>query len=171
MKNLHGHTLAELMICLSIGGTLLGIALPSLTTTLHNARQAEATNLMLGAVYYARSSAALGRQRVSLCSGETQCVRQRTWQNDLLVFTDANNNGQIDPGDTLLRQITTPARASWYWSSFRNLHYLQFDTDGTTRAANGTLTLCLENQPSRQIVINITGRPRTQSPTAKARCR
>lgn len=170
MKKLHGYTLVEMLVCLSIGGILLGIALPSFTATLHRSRQAEATNLLLGALHYARGAAVMGRQTVSLCAGHTQCERHRIWQQNLLVFGDSNNNGLLDQGETLLRQIPTPAGSTWMWSNFRNLHYLQFEGDGTPRALNGTLTLCQESQPTLQIKINVTGRARTQSPAKDASC-
>lgn len=170
MQNINGHTLPELMICLLIGSILLSIAAPTLTANLQRSRQAEATNLLLGAVHYARSAAVMSRQHVSLCSGNAQCVHQKRWQQDLLVFIDQNDNGLLDQGEVLLRQIPKPAEVSWYWSNYRNLHYLQFEADGTPRGLNGTLTLCLQNQPAQQIVINVAGRARTRSPASNARC-
>ncbi len=170
MTDNKGYTLAELIVCLAITGTTLGVALAPFKSTLERGQQAEATNLLLGALHYARGSAVLGRTMIGLCAGSENCSNSLNWQSDLLVFNDRNKNGQIDPNETLLKKIATPPGYSWRWSNFRSASYLQYETDGTTRALNGTFTLCRDNQPRSQVVINLTGRVRTQPPSAAARC-
>lgn len=165
-----GYTLVELIACLTIAAITLATALPPLKSTLERGQQAEATNLLLGALHYARGSAVIGRTLVSLCAGSVTCSNSQHWQSDLLVFNDRNKNGQIDETETLLKKIATPPGYSWYWSNFRRTSYIQYEPDGTTRALNGTFTLCHENQPRKQIVINLTGRVRTQAPGASAIC-
>ncbi|MCY1287259.1 Type II transport protein GspH [compost metagenome] len=170
MKTKHGHTLVELMLCLLIGGIVLGLALPSFSALLNSSTQAQLTNQLLGQLHYARGTAVLGKTTVALCAGQDRCSGSSNWQRQLLVFIDQNGNGQLDPAEKLLRQEPLRPDYSWQWSSFRHRSYVLFDSDGTTRALNGTFTLCENGTPLKQIVISVSGRPRTQSPSPDARC-
>jgi type IV fimbrial biogenesis protein FimT len=170
MKRMHGQTLVELMICLLIGGIMLTSALPAFTSTLQRNQQTQNVNQLLGALHYARASAVMERTTITLCPGDGTCTSEQVWQGQLLIFDDRNKNGQLDSGEELLQQLSIPEDYSWHWSNFRSRSYLQFEADGTFRALNGTLTLCQQNSPSRQIVINVTGRTRTQSAPSEARC-
>jgi len=170
MERMHGQTLVELMVCLLIGGIVLTLALPAFTSTLQRNQQTQAVNQLLGALHYARSSAVMGRKTIALCSGDAPCNPEQTWQNQLLIFNDLNKNGQLDNGEALLQQLPLSKGYSWYWSNFRSRPYMQFEADGTTRALNGTLTLCHADTPTRQIVINLTGRARLQAAPGNTRC-
>ncbi len=170
MERMHGQTLVELMVCLLIGGIMLTSALPVFTSTLQRNQQTQAVNQLLGTLHYARGSAVMGRKTIALCSGDALCNAEQVWQDQLLVFDDRNRNGQLDSDEELLQQLPMQKGYSWRWSNFRSRPYLQFEADGTTRALNGTLTLCNQDTPSRQIVINLTGRARTQAAPGDARC-
>lgn len=170
MKKKHGHTLVELMLCLLIGGIMLGLALPSFSTLLESSEQAQLTNQLLGHLHYARGTAVLEKVTVALCAGQTQCDDAASWQRQILIFVDKNTNGQLDPDERVLRQELLPAGYSWQWSNFRQRPHALFDPDGTTHALNGTFTLCKHGTAMRQIVISLSGRPRTQSPSSSAHC-
>lgn len=170
MKRMHGQTLVELMVCLLIGGIMLTLALPAFTSTLQRNQRTQAVNQLLGALHFARSSAVTGRTTMALCSGSANCDSEKIWRSQLLVFDDRNDNGQLDVDEQLQRQITLRDGYSWRWSNFRSRPYLQFEADGTTRALNGTFTLCHDDIPARQIVINLTGRVRTQAAPVDASC-
>jgi type IV fimbrial biogenesis protein FimT len=170
MKRTHGRSIVELLACLLIGALMLTSALPAFTATRQRSQQAQTVNQMLGTLHYARSSAVMGRGTIALCSGDASCLPTRTWTGQLLVFADLNESGQLEHGEGLLQQVSLPSGYSWYWSNFRSRAYLQFVADGTTLALNGTFTLCLKGAPLQQIVINLTGRVRTQAAPKNARC-
>jgi len=170
MKRMHGQTLVELMVCLLVGGIMLSLALPSFTSTLKRSQQTQAVNQLLGALHYARGSAVMGRKTIALCSGDAPCDSEQAWQSKLLIFDDLNKNGQLDNGEALLQQLPLSKGYSWYWSNFRNRTYMQFEADGTTRALNGTFTLCHADSPTMQIVINLTGRARIQAAPGGTSC-
>lgn len=170
MKRSKGHTLAEVSACVAICAITACITLPQLTPMLEKGKQAEAVNLMVGALHYARGAAVLGRARVSLCSGQLSCNSTKRWAGDLLIFSDPNKSGQLENPEFPLKHIQIPPDYSWHWSNYRSATYLQYESDGTTRALNGTLTLCHEGLPVRQVVINSAGRIRTQLPGIATRC-
>ncbi|WP_454254505.1 GspH/FimT family pseudopilin [Pseudomonas sp. Marseille-Q8238] len=169
MPKSQGHTLPELMICLLIGSLLLGLATPSFSSLLQSNQKTQQTNHLLGLLHYARGTAVLDKRTVTLCTGTTQCVKTEKWSDSLLIFVDANGNGVRDDGDILLHQATLEKGYSWHWASFRKRPHLTYQRDGSTRALNGTFTLCKNNTPLHQIVISLSGRVRTQ-PVESGRC-
>lgn len=170
MEKMNGQTLAELMICLLIGGVMLSTAIPAFTSISQRNQQTQIANQLLGALHYARGAAVMGRKTIALCSGGTICGPKTSWQNQMLIFDDHNLNGQLDSGEHLLQQLPLTEGYNWNWSNFRNRPYLQFEADGTTRALNGTFTLCHGSTATYQIVINVTGRARAQKAVRNAYC-
>ncbi len=170
MKKVHGHTLLELLICLLISGILLSIAAPPLSSALQSNQQTQLLNQLVATLNYARGTAVLDRNTVAICSGLTHCLNTTNWSNQLLIFNDRNQNGQMETEEQLLRTEVISENYTWNWFNLRHRSYLQFEQNGSPRALNGTLTLCRAGQPLTQIVINVTGRVRTQSPSATARC-
>ena len=86
------------------------------------------------------------------------------WSQGSVVFEDANMDGRLNAGESVLR--VTPARAqagAIYWRSFGNRAALVFTPHGYTDNQSGSFTLCpLDGDPAlaRQVVVNRTGRVR-----------
>jgi type IV fimbrial biogenesis protein FimT len=170
MNRMIGRTLVELAMCVFFSGVIFTMAIPLFSSTIQRNQQTQSINQMLGAMHYARSSAALRNKTTTICSGHTSCTPGKLWHKHLLVFDDTNENGQLDADEKPLQQFHIANNHSWYWSNFRRRTFLQFAADGTTRALNGTLTLCSDNTPIKQVVINLAGRTRAQAPAKDARC-
>lgn len=170
MQNLRGYTLTELMICLLIASIMLVSAAPSFSSLIKNNQKTQLTNQLVGLLHYARSTAVLKKQTVGICAGNAQCMNSLSWHGQLLAFNDTNGNGQLDATEELLRQEILPEGYSWHWSNFRSRYHLLYEHNGTTRALNGTFTLCQGSDALHQVVISLSGRARTQTPKANARC-
>ena len=170
MKNHHGQSLVELLVCLVIGTLLLCQGFSSLGDALQRSRQTQAVNQLLGVLHYARGSAVMARGIVGICAGPNGCAGSHDWRQQLWLFADSNHNGQFDAGEQLLRQEPFDERYSWHWTAFAGQTFVQFEADGSVRAGNGSFTLCEGNRPIQQIVINVAGRPRSQKPAATANC-
>lgn len=171
MKNMYGQTLVELMSCAVIISIVLTSAMAYLPQLLNTHKQTQAVNQLVGALHYARAVAVLERKTVALCPGKEKCETTKNWQGRLLTFVDSNQNGQLDNDERLLQQLTLQTGYDWQWSSFRSRPYVQFEADGTTRALNGTFTLCYQSMPTKQVIINLTGRARTQMPPIATVCK
>jgi type IV fimbrial biogenesis protein FimT len=170
MKHLSGQTLVELLVCLLIGSIMLSMALPSFRTLAQNNQKSQEVNQLVGMLHYARSTAVLKKRTSSLCAGTDRCFASLTWHNALLVFADQNGNGQLDAGEEILQQSVIADNYAWQWSNFRKSPHLTYEHDGTTRALNGTFTLCKSGEALHQVVISLSGRVRTQSPGNTAKC-
>lgn len=170
MQKQHGTTAVELILCLAISGILLCQIAPEFRQLQQRTQETQWTNEMLGIIHYARSHTVTSRLNVSLCSGRTMCSQSPDWQEQLLAFTDLNGNGRLDPEDQLIRSVRLPKNAIWRWSAPLNRAHLTYQPDGTTRALNGTLTLCHQGQPLRLIKISLNGRARTQPTETDTGC-
>lgn len=170
MKIPQGKSLVELLACLAIAITLACTTTPALFGLADRNRQTQWTNQMLAMLHNARSQAALGKSTVTLCAGTSACNKKVNWQHNLLTFIDHNANGNFDANDRLEQILTLPAGASWQWSAPLRKPHLTYQPDGTTKALNGTLTLCLSGKAVRQIKISISGRVRTEDPQLSTTC-
>lgn len=170
MEPSKGTTLSELLIALALSAIAITMGIPAFATWQMNGKKMTCTHQLLSALQLARHYAANQRTPTSICSGQLTCDSQRNWHGSILVFSDTNLNGQLDAGEQLLHSHRLPEDSWWQWSSFRRTAHLSFMPDGTTHATNGTLTLCLGDRPSQQIVLSATGRPRLQRTPLQVRC-
>lgn len=163
-------SLIEALVTLALLSTLASIAIPSLSSTIQGSRQTTQTNQLIGALNYARSKAITNRGMVSLCAGNASCSNSTRWQQQILIFSDANRDGLLNPEDTLLVVVSLAENYSWNWSNFRNQNHMSYKPDGTTHSLNGTFTLCLQGQPTRAVAINTSGRARLATPSTINAC-
>lgn len=167
-STIYGRTLVELISALAIIALFMTIALPNLREFQEEHARTQAVNQLVSALHYARGKAVFSRRITTLCHGDLTCEDEQRWQGNLLIFLDHNANGQLDTGDELLYQLHVPEEFSWHWNRSRNL--IQFEADGTTRALNGTFTLCHNAVPRSQVVVSLSGRTRKQAPKNGASC-
>ena len=167
-----GFTLIESLAVLVVAGVLASVALPSFGFLVRSTQLATAGNDLLAGLLLTRSEAIKRRARVVMCkSADGQaCTFSGGWQQGWIVFADANGNGQRSASEPLLHvqpALAAPLRLTGTASVAK---YVSYVPTGATRLLGGgfqagTLTLCSaspEAGTGRQVVINATGRPRTQ---------
>lgn len=158
-----GFTLIELMVTLGVALILMTIAVPTFRDLVIRNRLTVYTNDLIGAINYARSEAIKRGQSVTLCksSSGTDCTTTGSqWENGWIVFVDADADGSLDAGETLLR--VWPALPSPYTLRPNNnfTNRLRYDERG---AANniGSFAVCHNSTESGGKAIVITRlRPR-----------
>ncbi|MDB5875562.1 MAG: methylation [Ramlibacter sp.] len=172
-----GFTLLESVVVMAVMATLASVAVPSMTWFIDSVKISSATDLMLSGLSLARSEAIKRNARVVLCKSEDgeSCTTTGGWEQGWIVFHDANRNGVLDGGETIILR-EQPLAANLRLSG--NMHvanYISYAPTGVARLAGGgfqagTLTLCrrsAETGEGRQIVINSGGRPRVQRATVE----
>lgn len=164
MKN--GFTLIELLVTLSIAAILLMVAVPNFITFVQNNRLASQANDLVSMLNYARSEAVKRNQRITVCSRatDTSCAGSTTWDTGMLVFADADGDGVVDGGETVL-QVRSGLEGS---NSLRSgLTRVTYQSNGFLFGfgANGTFKLCdtRGTASGRAIVVSSQGRIRTNT--------
>jgi type IV fimbrial biogenesis protein FimT len=164
MIRLSGFTLIELLVVIALSSILLGLGLPAFDTMIERNRATTVVNWLVGSIVFSRNSALLRHTMVTLCPSTDGATCGGAWQDGSIAFTDHNADRQINGRDILLKRFISPTQGgNIRWRSFRNRRYLQMTSSGMTNYQNGNFVYCSEDRNprfSRQIVINIPGRPR-----------
>ncbi len=102
-----GFTMIQLMVAITIVGTLTAIAIPSYRYVTATSRIAGEINNLLGDMQFARFQAIKQGQTITVCasSSGTGCLgaTATTWNTGWIVFDDANGNGTVDAGEKVIR--------------------------------------------------------------------
>jgi type IV fimbrial biogenesis protein FimT len=168
MRKEAGVTLVELLVTITVVGTVLGIGVPAFGGLAQDNRLSTATNRLVGALHLTRSEAVRRNARVTLCNsadGE-YCATEGGWEQGWIIFVDTGATGQREPDDPLLA-VGGPAPDGIVVTGNTPVQrYVSYVGLGSTRQASGglqmgTITLCA-GSTGRQIVISRTGRPRVQ---------
>lgn len=157
-----GMSLIECTLCLALVGLTTTTLLPALVDLSTRTQAQSTTNLLLARLQQARTASIINKRVVTVCAGLERCSGSTSWQGHLLMFEDRNSNGQRDNNEKILLQEALPDKHTWRWSSFRRKPFLQYQPDGTTRALNGTFTLCQSGTATFQVIVSLEGRSRSQ---------
>lgn len=155
-----GFTLIELMVTLAIFGVLAAIAAPSFNSAILNNKLASFANAFLASAQLARSEAIKRNGSVVLCrsTDRVSCAASGGWQQGWIVFHDADNDGEVDAGETVI-QVQQGLSADYRFTG--DSYSLAFQPTGGI-AALTTLTLCRAapepGNQERSIRVSGTGR-------------
>ncbi|MDE3012362.1 MAG: GspH/FimT family pseudopilin [Pseudomonadota bacterium] len=103
-----GFTLIEMLVTVAVLMTLAVVAGATFSGTVSGYRIAGAANSLARDFQYARAEALRRGLPVSVCASTngTSCSGSTAWASGWIVFFDANGNGAIDAGDSVLRAET-----------------------------------------------------------------
>ncbi|MGE0372414.1 MAG: GspH/FimT family pseudopilin [Gammaproteobacteria bacterium] len=157
MKNSHtGFTLLELMIALTIGGLLLGMAVPSFTNMIRNNRLTAEANNLVTAFNIARSEAINRRGTITICpsTNQTSCNGD-SWDDGWIVLDDATDE-VIQVFSAMKGHPTIDSTAD----------SVQYTAAGFLNGgAAVSIGICMDGvDQGRQINITATGRPNNVTP-------
>ncbi|MCR9279608.1 MAG: GspH/FimT family pseudopilin [Pseudomonadaceae bacterium] len=163
---MQGISLIEQLVVVTIAGVIASLAIPSFTDWQRRERSVAVLNQMVGAVGYARNSAASLRVIVTMCPGSNgECGSRNSWHRGTVIFADHNRNGRRESSEPLLTEL--PALRSderITWRSFRNRSVLQMTPTGLTNWQNGSFQYCPGDgsaEGARMVILNTAGRARS----------
>jgi type IV fimbrial biogenesis protein FimT len=110
---MRGFSVTELMIVVAIVAILMALGVPSYRYITNSYRMSAEVNGLLGDLQYARAEAIKEGQPVTTCvsANQTSCTGGVAWAAGWIVFSDPNNNAQVDAGEPVLR-VQTPFAGS-----------------------------------------------------------
>lgn len=165
-KNNHGFTLIELIVTLAVFAILVAVAAPSFNSYVDSSRRASEVNLLSGALSYARSEAIKYDSTISICAqtdGAETCSGTNDWSNGWLVFADADADGVVDTGETVLRIFKPIATGSTITetSTFAPSH-LTYRGSGFITVTRAEFKYCGNRGAidARAVIVSKTGRAR-----------
>ena len=163
-----GFSLIELLFTLVILAIALAIAAPSFTDQLRNQRASSAAHDLRNALDFARESAVHSGQPVSVA------VIGTDWASGWEVFADPDNLGTREPRAPPL-SAHGPLAAIVIRADSTSRRYIHFTARGNSIQSNGafhsgTLTICGEGRSSYRIVLNKSGRLRSEAGTTEDFC-
>lgn len=168
-----GFTLVELLVVLAIGAILLTIAIPGYAFLVNGSRLTAVTNDLVTALHLARSEAIKRGMRITLCKSNStsssfpSCNSSAEWQQGWLIFVDGGTRGVVDAGDILLR-TQHPVSTAIITTSNNFSSFISYLPNGVSQGGNwlgnGTVHICVAGN-QRDIIINLTGRPRLDAST------
>jgi type IV fimbrial biogenesis protein FimT len=169
-----GFTLLEALVVMALLGLMVSLAAPAMSALRQQHQlQAQAEGL-LDSLVLARSEALRRQMRVTLCAraSDTACHPSGAWQQGWLVFADANDNGQLDAGDTLIEMHPAVPEAMQLTVTNTVKAYFSYGPEGRSATLNGafmaaTWRFCKPGLDSGwQVVSNALGRPRLEKVSA-----
>ena len=163
-----GFNLIELLVTMLIVGVVMAMGAPSLAGFINDMRLSAATNDLLSFFNYARSEAAKRGTRVTICISADQatCATAGTdWSAGAVAFVDADADGQVDVGETVLRVLNPTSNVSIIaTTAFATNYYFAYRPSGAA-SSQGTLRLCHSGRVARDVSVSSVGRPMSQTTT------
>lgn len=174
-----GFTLVELMVVLALLGVLLAVAAPAFSGVVNSMRLSTTANALFSSLLLARSEAIKRNSRAVVCKSATAlaCTSIGSWEQGWIVFHDANNNAALDVGEAVISREQGVPDSIRMTGNSPVANYVSYTSVGSASYTSGafqagTFTACVQSASAteaRQIVINISGRPRTVRTTV-AKC-
>ena len=158
-----GFTLIEILMVVALIGVMLLAGMPSLVTFINKTRVSGNANALLGDISYARSEAATRQAQVAICVSNDQasCTAGQTWDTGRIIFVDANADGALNAGETVLRVSQAMSGTAVTVTGFGSINILRFRPfGGLSPATAGSFKLCPgSGTEGRQVQVAATGRP------------
>lgn len=161
-----GLTLIELMIAFAIAAVVLGLALPGFQDLAARIQLSSASQEFLTSLQLARTEATRIGGQVTL--RRSVAARPGNWGGGWTMFADADGNGELGPGERVIRDGAPLAAQLTLFGSSGFSDFVSFGRDGRlTNASGGAFVLCsggaltASGQPrSRALLVSSTGRVR-----------
>lgn len=110
----------------------MAIAIPSFQYVTTDNRMSGEVNDLLGAMQYARAEAVKEGNDVVVCSSTngTSCSNAARWQTGWIVFSDPDNNGTLEAGETILQYHNAFTGTDTFVPADNTTSEVQFTRDG-----------------------------------------
>jgi Tfp pilus assembly protein FimT len=162
------YMLFEVMIALAIIAILVSVAIPSLRNSIEHHNDTILQSQLLKTIHLARQAAQASGMPVGVCKNNMHHVCGGNWDDGLLIFYDAEENGIIKDEKQIIAVMQVNVRkGKIHWRAFpRYRDYLRFAPHKWWANDNGIFWYCHVSNPSPSfaIVTNKSGSTRVVYP-------
>ena len=164
---IHGFTLIELIVTITIAGILIAIATPYLGSFISSTRLTTQTNELLTDLNTARSEAVKRAAYVGVCASTSgsSCTSGGSFLNGWIVFLDADNSGTwTAPSDSVMKVHGALDGGN---TTVSGSSTVIFNSSGSLESSSTvTYTFCDSAlHKSRKISVTATGRAASETGT------
>jgi type IV fimbrial biogenesis protein FimT len=170
-KSRGGFSLLELMIVVAILSIVATLGTPALQDIVRKNQLRTLADTTIAMLNLARSEAVSRNTPVSLChtSNNTSCTGawNTSWSGAWLIFTDPDQDGVVDTGETIVR-VFEGLPGGYTAQSDITSAGITYRADGSIKTS-GELRICAADQNALeawQIEISTVGRPRADEGTS-----
>jgi type IV fimbrial biogenesis protein FimT len=167
-----GFSLVEALTVMAITTILLLIGVPSYAGLVESQRASTAMHLLTAHLASARSTAITYRIPTVVCPSDRAggCRSDGDWSQGWLMFFDADGNRQPDSRQDILRDENAPIHPSLRIVSSAGRTQLRYLPDGRSAGSNLSVRLCREDKLLAQVIVNNTGRIRSETASGSTPC-
>ncbi|MGB3725570.1 MAG: GspH/FimT family pseudopilin [Glaciecola sp.] len=154
-----GLTLLEMLVAMAIVAILLTVVAPNIQIMLTKNRITASINTLSSAVQYARFSAIDQNTQTTVCPASNFQTCSSDWSQAVIVFVDANNNGDRESSEPLL--MTTEATSAQQYFDGPSTPLVFTETGATNSLASFVLCpITNDSSIARSVNVNQQGRTR-----------
>jgi type IV fimbrial biogenesis protein FimT len=160
-----GYSLHDLIVTSAVVGAL-ATGTPAMMGMVQSSRMTAEVNELMAHLSLARSEAIMRGTTVTICKSKdgVTCSNDSEWRNGWIVFTDPNENHQVDADESIVytHQTLHGSVALRYGGEKETYRYLTYHPPGYARP-NATFTFCdgHGSTKAKAVIINPAGRPRS----------
>jgi len=167
-----GVTLIESLVALAVLAIMLALALPSMRGLMERQRTASTINELIVAIQLARSIAITRRTVAVICPSHDgrRCTRGIDWSQGWIVFDAPDRAGQPTADSRIEQHVDRGAVPALQIHASTGRRALRYQALGFSGGSNLTLRICRDDTLHARVIVNNTGRPRSETPRRKARC-
>ena len=161
-----GYSIYDLLITSAVA-SVLGLGAVGMNSLVQDARLTATVNQLMGDLRLARSEAIKRHTIIALCKSNNgvSCSNDTAWNKGWIVFTDDNNNHEVDSGETVIRvQQMLEGDLSLRYGETGAYSYVRYNPSGEAWPG-ATFSFCDSRgaDKAKGIIVYWTGRPRVSS--------
>ncbi|GAB4513358.1 MAG: hypothetical protein Tsb0026_17950 [Sulfuricaulis sp.] len=161
-----GYSIFDLIVTSAVAG-VLSLGAVGMNGLVQDARITVTVNQLMGDLSLARSEAIKRNTIIALCKSNNgvSCTTDTTWNKGWIVFTDDNNNHDVDTGETIVRvQQPLEGNLTLRYGETGTYSYVRYNPSGEAWPG-ATFSFCDGRgaDKAKAIIVYWTGRPRVSS--------
>lgn len=165
-----GYSIFDLIVTSAVAG-VLSLGAIGMTGLVQDSRMTATVNQLMGDLSLARSEAIKRNTIIALCKSinGASCSTDAAWNNGWIIFTDDNNNHDVDAGETIIHvQQALEGNLTLRYGETGTYSYVRYNPSGEAWPG-ATFSFC-DNRgadKAKAIIVYWTGRPRVSTKTSQ----